>query len=86
MATLVHAPTAPSDLRTALAAVQAAYERLASTPRPDPDLLLDLQRRTRALDTAAHTGAQVAHARTRRTERRCAGADRGARWIIQHYA
>ena len=84
MATLVHAPTAQSDLRTALAAVQAAYERLASTPRPDPDLLLDLQRRTRELDTAAHTGNSVAH--TRRTERRCAGADRGARWILRHCA
>jgi hypothetical protein len=86
MATLVHVPTTQSDLCTALAAVQAACERLASTPRPDADMLLDLQRRTRELDSAAQTGTRVAHGRTRHTERRCAGADRGARWIIQHCA
>ena len=86
MTTLVNAPAAQSDLRTALAAVQAAYERLASALQPDPDLLLDLQRRTRELDTAAHTETQAVRARTRRTERRCAGAERGVRWIIQRYS
>ncbi|MCM2416707.1 hypothetical protein [Streptomyces sp. RKAG293] len=74
------------DLRTALAAVQAAYERLTATPRPDPRVLLDLERRTRELDTVAHRSAQAAHRHSSRTERRCAVANRGAEWIIRHYA
>ncbi|MFF2044204.1 hypothetical protein ACFVVX_27660 [Kitasatospora sp. NPDC058170] len=77
--------TAPRDLHAALVAVQEAYDRLMAAPHPDPGLLLDLQHRTRELDAAAarhRTGAP--HRRSERIQCRCAGATRGARWILEH--
>ncbi len=87
MATHFHPQTAQRDLDTALAAVQAAYDRLMASPRPDPGLLLDLRRRTRELDAAAASRRQEApHGRAERIHCRCTSATRGARWIIRHAA
>ncbi|MFJ1709081.1 hypothetical protein [Kitasatospora sp. NPDC088346] len=86
MATLPRRPqTAQHDLSTALAAVEAAYERLMTVPRPDPDSMLDLQSRARELtDAALQLSEEAPHARHARIRRRCAGADRSVRWILRH--
>ncbi|MEV4613556.1 hypothetical protein AB0K43_13280 [Kitasatospora sp. NPDC049258] len=75
----------PEDLHGAMAEVQAAYDRLMAAEHPDPQLLLDLQRRNVELHAAAER-ARVAepHGRAERIHSRCEGATRGARWIIQH--
>ena len=86
MAELLRPQTAERDLRTALAAVEAAYERLMAAPRPEPHLLLDLRSRARELtDAAVKPLNGVPHGRPARIRHRCAGADRGARWIMQHF-
>ncbi|MEY9964208.1 hypothetical protein ABIA33_002250 [Streptacidiphilus sp. MAP12-16] len=53
MAELLRPPTADQDLRTALTAVEAAYDRRMAAPRPDPHLLLELRSRARELTDAA---------------------------------
>jgi len=85
MATQHHSPRAPEDLRSAVAAVQAAYDRLMAAPQPDPQLVLDLRRLTRQLDSVTEQTRRLApHGRSERIQCRCAGAARGAQWIIQH--
>ena len=86
MATVLRRPQpAERDLGTALAAVEAAYERLMAAPRADLALLFDFQRRTRELNAAAdRTQGDLPHGCSRKVRRRCAGAARGAQWIIQH--
>lgn len=86
MATPLRRPqTAVRELGMALAAVEAAYDRLMTAPRPDPHLLLDLQHRARELtDAAVHAPEEAPYGRSQQVRRRCAGADRGAQWIIRH--
>jgi len=85
MATRHHPLKAPEDLRSAAAAVQAAYDRLLAAPQPDPQLLLDLERLTRQLDAGTlRNRGLTPHGRSQRIRYRCAGAARGAQWIIQH--
>ncbi|QMU76515.1 hypothetical protein GXW83_12945 [Streptacidiphilus sp. PB12-B1b] len=86
MATLQHRPqTAAPDLEAALAAVEAAYRRLMAAERPEPGLLQDFQRRTRELNAAAdRTRGEPPPGPSQRVRCRCAGAVRGAQWIIRH--
>ena len=86
MATLLRRPqTAERDLGAALAAVEAAYDRLMAAPQADLALLADFQRRTRELNAAAdRRQGDPPHGCSRKIRRRCAGAARGALWIIQH--
>ncbi|MDH6115559.1 hypothetical protein P3T36_007691 [Kitasatospora sp. MAP12-15] len=79
MATHLQPPRTPRDLRAAVTAVQAAYDRLMAAPHPDPGLLLDLQHHTRELNALADQArGEAAHGRSDRIHCRCAGADRAA--------